>query len=379
MPLPARSKRALPSVRYHTLMNAVIACGGTGGHLFPGLAVAEVLRARGHEVMLFVSEKEIDALALSSHSEFRFEKLPTIGLPSPFSPAIVRFMQRFNESLAQCRRIYRSFNPHAVLGMGGFTSTAPIMAGRMRGVPTFIHESNAIPGKANRMTARMVRAVLLGFKECAQFFPKVRTEVTGTPIRTELKRIDRAAALQKLGLNPDRRTLLVMGGSQGATGINQAIIKALPSLQNQSLQMIHLAGARDERLVADNYQREKIPAYVAAFHHTMEEVYSAADFAITRSGAASLSELAMFALPSLLIPFPYASEDHQTRNAEIFTKAEAAVLLREADLSGEMLARKIQDLLGDPARLLRMSENCRRLAPKNAADLVAQTMEKYAQ
>ncbi|MDQ6939359.1 MAG: glycosyltransferase, partial [Verrucomicrobiota bacterium] len=174
-------------------MNAVIACGGTGGHLFPGLAVAEVLRARGHEVMLFISEKEIDTLATSTRAEFRFEKLPTVGLPSPFSPAIVRFLQRFNESLSACRRIYRNFKPHAVLGMGGFTSTAPVLAGRMRGIPTFIHESNAIPGKANRMTARMVRAVLLGFKECAQFFPKVRTEVTGTPIRSELQRIDRCA------------------------------------------------------------------------------------------------------------------------------------------------------------------------------------------
>src|SRR5438132_7782203 len=138
-------------------MNAVVACGGTGGHLFPGLAVAEVLRDRGHEVMLFVSEKEIDALALSDRPDFRFEKLPTIGLPSPVSPAIIGFVRRFIESFALCRNIYRQFKPHVVLGMGGFTSTAPVLAGRMRGVSTFIHESNAIPGKANRMTARWVR------------------------------------------------------------------------------------------------------------------------------------------------------------------------------------------------------------------------------
>ena len=360
-------------------MNAVIACGGTGGHLFPGLAVAEVLRARGHEVMLFISEKEIDSLATSTHSEFRFEKLPTIGLPSPFSPTIVRFIQRFNESLAHCRRIYRNYQPHAVLGMGGFTSTAPVLAGRMRRIPTFIHESNAIPGKANRLTARMVRAVLLGFKECAPFFPKVRTEVTGTPIRLELQRIERGRARAKLGLREDLRTLLVMGGSQGASGINQAMIKALPSLQGQALQVIHLSGAREERLVADNYQREKIPAYVAAFHHAMEEVYSASDFAIARSGAASLSELAAFSLPSLLVPFPYAADDHQTRNAEIFTRAGAAVLLREAELSDDLLARKIQELLGDPKTLQGMAENCARLAPKNAADLVVETMERYTQ
>src|SRR3954468_18339549 len=178
-------------------MNAIIACGGTGGHLFPGLAVAESLRARGHEVMLFVSEKEVDALALSGRS-FPFEKLPTVGLPSLYSPAIFAFLRRFNESLSLCRSIYRKFKPQAVLGMGGFTSTAPILAGRMRGVPTFIHESNAIPGKANRLTARMVRAVLLGFKECAPFFSNARTEITGTPIRKELVQLDRNEARRKL-------------------------------------------------------------------------------------------------------------------------------------------------------------------------------------
>lgn len=358
-------------------MNAIIACGGTGGHLFPGLAVAEVLRKRGHEVLLFISEKEIDSIAVSSRPEFRFEKLPTIGLPSPFSPAILRFTQRFGESLGACRRIYRTFNPHVVLGMGGFTSTAPILAGRMRGVPTFIHESNAIPGKANRLTARMVRAVLLGFKECAQFFPAKRTEVTGTPIRSDLQRIDRVTARRKLGLRDDLRTLLVMGGSQGATGINQSVIKSLPALQGEPFQVIHLSGARDERLAADNYQRENIPAYVAAFHHAMEEVYSASDLAIARSGAASLSELAAFSLPSILIPFPYAAEDHQTRNADIFVRADAATILREADLSDDLLARKIRELINDPHRLHRMSENCGRLAPKNAAELVVDTMERY--
>src|ERR1051325_9501458 len=208
-------------------MNAVIACGGTGGHLFPGIAVAEVLQNRGHQVMLLVSEKDIDAVALSGRTNFEIEKLPTVGLPSPFSPAFFGFTRRFVESLSRCRSIYRKFNPHAVLGMGGFTSTAPVLAGRLRGIATFIHESNAVPGKANRWTARFVRSVLLGFKECAPFFPKVQIEVTGTPIRTELKRLDRYQARQKLGLRHDRLTMLVMGGSQGASGINQAIIKSL--------------------------------------------------------------------------------------------------------------------------------------------------------
>jgi UDP-N-acetylglucosamine--N-acetylmuramyl-(pentapeptide) pyrophosphoryl-undecaprenol N-acetylglucosamine transferase len=359
-------------------MNAVIACGGTGGHLFPGVAVAEALRDRGHDVMLFVSEKEIDQLALAGHEQFRYEKLPSIGLPSLYSPAILGFLRRFQQSFAQCRAIYRKFHPHVVLGMGGFISTAPILAGRLRGISTFIHESNAIPGKANRLTARFVRAVLLGFKECAPFFPKVRTEVTGTPIRTDLKRLDRQLARQRLGLREDLNTALVMGGSQGASGINQAMIKSVGSLRQIPLQIIHLSGKRDEQLVADNYRRENIHAYVSAFHHHMEELYSAADFVIARSGAASLSEFAAFALPGILIPFPYAADDHQTRNAEIFVRAQAAVLVKESEISGDVLARHINDLINDPQRLQRMSENCSRLAPKDAARLVAAAVEKYS-
>ncbi|MBX6325318.1 MAG: undecaprenyldiphospho-muramoylpentapeptide beta-N-acetylglucosaminyltransferase [Chthoniobacterales bacterium] len=358
-------------------MNAVIACGGTGGHLFPGIAVAEVLRGRGHEVMLLISEKEIDALALSGRTDFRVEKLPSVGLPSAFSPAFFGFTRRFCESLSLCRTLYRKFKPQVVLGMGGFTSTAPVLAGRMRGIATFIHESNAVPGKANRLTARLVNAVMLGFKECAAFFPKARVEVTGTPVRHELVRLERALARRGLGLREDLPTLLVMGGSQGASGINRALIKALPFLQGFPLQVIHLSGARDERLVADNYRRENLPAYVAAFHHRMEEVYSAADLVVARAGAASLAEFAAFSLPGILIPYPYASDDHQTRNAEIYARAQAAILLKESELTGELLAKRIRELIQNPEQIRQMSKNSAQLAPRDAAGRVANTMEKY--
>jgi UDP-N-acetylglucosamine--N-acetylmuramyl-(pentapeptide) pyrophosphoryl-undecaprenol N-acetylglucosamine transferase len=153
----------------------------------------------------------------------------------------------------------------------------------------------------------------------------------------------------------------------------------MPSLQGVPFQVIHLSGGRDARLLEDNYRRENIAAHVVAFHHQMEEVYSAADFAIARAGAASLAELAAFALPVLLVPYPYAADDHQTRNAEIFVRAKAALLLKESDLSGELLAQKIRELLNDPATLRKMSASAGALAPKNAAALVVETMEKYSQ
>ncbi len=360
-------------------MRFIIAGGGTGGHLFPALAVGEVLLARNHEVIVFISEKDVDALATKDRTEFRFEKLPSIGMPKLLSPAIFGFLKRFNDSLAPCRRLYAKFQPHAVLGMGGFTSTAPILAGRMRKIPTFVHESNAIPGKANRLNARMTDAVLLGFADCARYFPNSRYQVTGTPIRKSLtRRVSREEALAAFGLSPERKTLLVMGGSQGAHGINEAAIKALPLLRELPVQVIHLTGPNDDQVAAANYRREEIPAHVAAFCHQMEFAYSAADLALSRSGAASLSELSHYGIPSLLIPYPFAAENHQSLNAAIFVREGASIVVEQGQVSMETFAREIGALLRDSARLEKMSAAARSLAPRNAAECVADTVERAA-
>lgn len=359
-------------------MNFVIAAGGTGGHLFPGLAVGEVLIARGHRVLLIISEKEIDTLATQGRSEFRIERVPGVGMQSRSPVALVKFALKFRAGLNQVKALYRDFAPDAVLGMGGFTSTAPILAGRSRKIPTFVHESNAIPGKANKLNGRLVTRVLLGFEECAQFFPAGKCNVTGTPVRTSLiERLDRIKARAAFGLAPGQPTLLVMGGSQGAHGINQALIKALPQLAGKPLQIIHLTGKPDETLMRESYAKAGIPAFVAAFYHRMEEAYSAADFSIARSGAASLTELSQFALPSILIPYPFAAEDHQTFNAKIFERAGAATLLPERETTGENLAKKLLWFLDDPARLSEASARCASLAPHQAAGRVADTILKY--
>ena len=216
-------------------LRVVIACGGTGGHLFPGLAVAETLKGRGHEVLLIVSEKEIDTIALKAHPDFRVEKVPSIGMPSLLSPAFVRFLRRSWEGFGYCKNAYRKFRPSVVLGMGGFTSTAPILAARQQKLPTFIHESNAIPGRANKLTARFATRVLLGFRSCAAHFPARECVVTGTPVRRTLgSPLERAAALASFHLEENRRTLLVMGGSQGASGINQMLFKCAPLLKDHA-------------------------------------------------------------------------------------------------------------------------------------------------
>lgn len=355
---------------------AVIACGGTGGHLFPGLAVAEALKARGHEVMLFVSEKEIDTIALKDHPDFRAEKLPSIGMPSVLSPAFVRFLRRSWESLGTCRRTYHKFRPAVVLGMGGFTSTAPILAGRLRKIPTFIHESNAIPGRANKLTARFSTRVLLGFSACTKHFPGRDCVVTGTPVRQNLGApLDRVTALKKLHLDPDRKTLLVMGGSQGASGLNQILFKCAPLLGREEFQIIHLTGERDDRLAAANYQRENIRHYVQPFHHRMEEVLSAADLVVSRAGAASLSELSQFGLASILVPYPFATDDHQTDNAKVFVQAGAAELQRETDAVPDAFAALIANLMANDPRRQEMAQAASAILPREAAENVANEIE----
>ena len=357
---------------------AVIACGGTGGHLFPGLAVAEALHGRGHEVLLFVSEKDIDTTALKARPEFRSEKLPSIGMPSMIaSPAFVRFCRRFWESYSQCGKIYRKFRPSVVLGMGGFTSTAPVIAAKMRGLPAFIHESNAIPGRANRLGAKFATKALLGFAETESRLRGVTCVFTGTPVRKNLGQpMDRDLARKAFHLDPERKTLLVTGGSQGAAGINQLLFKSASLLRGSGIQIIHLTGDRDDRLAAANYQRDEIPHYVSPFHHRMEEAYSAADLVVSRAGASSLSEISQFGLPSILIPYPFATDDHQTANAQIYVRAGAAELLTEKETGAEMFAAMISNLLSDDQRRERMSVAAKSIPPAAAAENVADEMER---
>jgi UDP-N-acetylglucosamine--N-acetylmuramyl-(pentapeptide) pyrophosphoryl-undecaprenol N-acetylglucosamine transferase len=352
--------------------HAVIACGGTGGHLFPGMAVAEVLRDRGCEIMLVVSEKAIDSTALREHPEFRSHKLPSVGMPSPLSPAFVRFLRRSWESLGECRALYRRFRPEVVLGMGGFTSTAPLLAGRLHKIPTLIHESNTIPGRANLLAARFVTKILLGFDACRERFPGRSCVVTGTPVRSTLGgQMARVEACERLKLDPDLPVLLVMGGSQGASSVNQLLFKMVPLMSETRFQIIHLTGERDERLAVANYQREGIGHFVAPFHHAMEEVYSAADLVVSRAGAASLGELSHFGLPSVLIPYPFATDDHQTANARVFAQAGAAEMFAEREIAPAPFAALLSNLLADPARRGKMAAAAVDILPRNAAKNVA--------
>lgn len=349
----------------------MIACGGTGGHLFPGLAVAEEWSARGGRVLLLVSEKKIDQEASRKYSQYRFETIPAAVKPPTFSPRMVAFAARLWRTIGHCRRLFDEFKPAAVLGMGGFTSLPPVYAGTKRRVPGFIHDSNARPGRANVMTSRWCREVFIGLEPARDYFPKRQCVVTGTPVRAELRELpERAEAAARFGFDPMKSTLLVMGGSQGARQLNKLVARAgLP----EGVQVLHIAGPGDQERV-ESEVRGRGDYKVLGFCDDMPAAYAVADAVVARSGASSLTELSYLGLPSILVPFPFAADDHQTRNAEVFRDAGAAFLEPEDGLDASRLAERIEEML-DLDKHTRMSDAARGLAVPDAAAKVCDAIE----
>jgi UDP-N-acetylglucosamine--N-acetylmuramyl-(pentapeptide) pyrophosphoryl-undecaprenol N-acetylglucosamine transferase len=287
---------------------------------------------------------------------------------------LIRFCVRSARAVRDCASVCREFEPDAVLGMGGFTSAPAVLAARgRRGVATLIHESNAVPGKANRLAGKLADHIAVGLAECARHFGRKPVTVTGTPIRSALRRVN--GAHRWLGLEPGRKTILVMGGSQGAHAINEAMAAALPELNEwkERTQFVHLSGVRDETLVREAYARNGFSAIVMSFCSEMELAYSAADIVVARAGAATLTELAAFGLPAILIPYPEATGNHQFHNARVFERAGAARIAEPA-----RLAATIAGLLADDKARAGMAVAAQSLAVENAAERIADLVEAYA-
>ena len=374
-----------------------IACGGTGGHLFPGLAVAEQLILRGCGVALLISPKDIDQQAVKVASGMEILTLPAVGLQNRnyFS-----FAGSFVKSLFAARKFFRQRRPDAVLAMGGFTSAPPIFVAKDLGVKTFLHESNTIPGRANRLLSRFVDGAFVGFPEAAARLKTRKVTTTGTPVRPEFRwdeatgepaREDaRPTQINKsrnaLGLDPNPPTILVVGGSQGASGLNEMILSVLPLLAAKSWQWLHLTGAKDFEKVKAAYAARGIKAVVKPFLAEMNLALGAATVAVSRAGASSLAEIAAMRLPALLVPFPAAADNHQFFNASAFEKTGAAKLLEQKTSTPEKVAAILTELVEyEVARSKMKSALAQWHAPKAAEQIadgilsaVARQQEKMA-
>jgi len=354
-------------------MKVMIAGGGTGGHVFPALAVAAELRRRdpANEVLFVGSERGLET-RLVPEAGYPLRTLPAAGFKGVSLTRKLKSLSLLPRSLWASRGLLNEFGPNAVLGVGGYASGPAVLAAALSGRPTVLFEPNAQPGLANRLLQPFVRRAVVTHEETlARFGPKATR--TGIPVRAEFFQVPAKEHQPPF-------TLLIFGGSQGALAINRAVVDALDLLRASglSIHFIHQSGERDDDAVRVAYARREIRAEVLPFIDDMPACLAGADLVICRAGASTVAELSAAGRAAILVPFPRATDNHQLRNAEVLCRAGAARLLPQAELNGETLAREVLRLLEKPQQLTAMARAARSLAAPDAAARIAEIIESVA-
>jgi len=357
-------------------MKVLIAGGGTAGHVFPAVALARELASRGHDVR-FAGTTAGQESYLVREAGFPFVAVEAKPLERKVSIRAVTAPLAAVRSVKTCKPLVEAAD--VVVGMGGYVSVPVALAALRSRRPLVLHEQNAVPGLANRTFARPARTVALSFAEARRAFPrKTRTLVTGNPVRPQILAVpaerERLAkeALGELDLDPERRTVVVFGGSQGALHLDRALVAALPSLGASNLQVLLLAGEAHAETFRSMLPRNvEPPVHVVGFLERMELAYAVADIVIARAGATTIAELAVCGLPSVLIPYPYATGRHQEANARALQRAGASTMVLDDELDGGELGRRIASLLDDEERRRSMAERATAWARPNAAASLA--------
>lgn len=349
----------------------MIAGGGTGGHLFPGVAIAEELRARepGAAVRFVGTAKGIEARVLPDLG-WELDLIEVSGLKTVGTLGALKGLLRLPRALLQARRVLKAFRPDAVIGVGGYASGPIVLMARLAGIPTAICEQNSIPGLTNKLLGRVARAVFLSFAESQRFFKARKVHMTGNPVRRDL-----LGKLLTVGATPatpdDAVHVLVCGGSQGAVAVNELASAALASLApTTKLSIVHQTGERDLAATTQRYAAAGLAADCRAFIKDMASAYQRADLIIGRAGATTVAELAIAGKPAIFIPYPFAADNHQEINAREMATAGAALSFRQADLTAAGLADALRPLLTEPATRARMGAAMKALAKPGAAAAV---------
>ncbi len=349
-------------------LRVVIACGGTGGHVFPGVATGQVLLGRGHAVSLWLSgQRSVENETLHGWSGPVFR--------TGARPLAWRTLPAFAMTLLRVSRELRRSRPHVLLAMGCYSSVPPVLAARLLGIPVVLHEANAVPGKALEFLSRFARVTALSFASTADDLPNRRTVCTGMPVRAGLLG---QAPLDGLAPAAGIFTVLVTGGSLGAHAVNELACEAFILLQQRGvtgMRVIHQCGPADDASLRQRYDAAGVHAEVHAFLREMGRAYASADLAVCRAGAATCAELCLCSVPALLIPLPSAVRDHQRLNAESMVRAGGAVLRVQSSLTPGALADEIAAIRSDPARRGAMRQALLALAAPEAAARLADQVE----
>ena len=350
-------------------MKILIAGGGTGGHLFPALAVAEAFREKdpGSRIIFVGSRRGMESKVVDREG-YELKTIEAAALKGRGLGGKLTGLMALPKSLGQSWKLLRSVRPDMVLGVGGYASGAVVLTAWAMGCKTAIHEQNSFPGLSNRILGRFVDRIFISFENSAAHFPRQKTVLTGNPVRKRLRQGFPAARQPGRG----EFTLFIFGGSQGAHRLNQAMEESLPHFRDLKgkMRIIHQTGDLDYDYVRGFYEREGVAAGVHRFIHDMDQAYGAADLILCRAGATTLFELMAVGKPAILVPYPYAANDHQTLNARALVDAGAALLVANAELNGEILSRMVGELREDPERLKKMGERAAALARPRAAEMI---------
>ncbi len=346
-------------------MRILISGGGTGGHLFPGIAVAqEVLHSVSRSEVLFVStDRDTDRRVLAE-VPFATVSLEVKGIKGKSLVDRLLALLQLPLSLFAAFKIVRGFNPDVVLGVGGYVTGPVLLAARLLGIPTCIHEQNSVPGLANRLLAKFVAKIYVSLPGTEEMFPKNKAVLTGNPVRQEVR------ALSGGERNNGAFTLLVMGGSLGAHAINRAMIEAVRVLKRRvpaGFVIIHQTGTEDEGQVRRAYKDGGLTSKVTPFIDAMPMTMAKADLVVGRAGATSIAELTVMGKPMILIPYPYAADNHQEINAQMLVNVGGAKMIRESELSGIGLAEEILDLVGSDGKRQKMANMALKFGEPDAA------------
>ncbi len=358
-------------------MRVIIAAGGSGGHIFPAVALASELEKAGVREIFFVSSKRRLDRNILGKERYACFFLSVNPMPLRFRPvrAIVFLLKLLADALASVYIIAR-VRPDAVVGFGGYSSGTIAGCAGLLGIPVLIHEQNLVPGRANRILSRLADRVAVSFKASAGHFRRHAAKVvySGNPLRLDMLSGDREGSARRLDLAPDNPTVLIMGGSQGSSFLNRTASEAALRIREEkhgAVQFIHLTGKKDHESIKRFYEENDIPGRVFSFLERIDDAYAASDVAISRSGAAAVFELAYYAKPMVLVPYPNPG-NNQRFNAEYFSRAGAAVYREESDLSAGDLAREVLEMLTDSRRRDEFAQAAARLSVPEAGRVLAE-------